>query len=164
MEFTPVTTDAQIKQTATLAKEIWSEHFPPIIGQEQVDYMLKTIQSKDAICDQIRNKGYIYYLIENNNKAVGYCAIQPQEESLFLSKLYILECMRGKGIARQAVDFIKTIAAKKGLSKITLTCNKNNTSPIAVYEKLGFTNTGSTIQDIGNGFVMDDYKMELSLT
>jgi hypothetical protein len=34
---------------------------------------------------------------------------------------------------------------------------------IAAYEKLGFVNTGPTVQGIGGGFIMDDYKMELKL-
>jgi hypothetical protein len=29
-----------------------------------------------------------------------------------------------------------------------------------MYEKIGFKNVGSLVQDIGSGFVMDDYKME----
>jgi RimJ/RimL family protein N-acetyltransferase len=42
--------------------------------------------------------------------------------------------------------------------------NKNNVNSIKVYEKLGFKKTGPVIQDIGNGFVMDDYKMEKDIT
>lgn len=41
-----------------------------------------------------------------------------------------------------------------------LTVNKNNVKAIRAYEKTGFKNIGSLVQDIGNGFVMDDYKME----
>ena len=71
--------------------------------------------------------------------------------------------MRGKGIARKTIDFIKTIALERNLGRITLTVNKNNIGPIAAYEKLGFVNTGPVVQDIGGGFIMDDYKMELKL-
>jgi diamine N-acetyltransferase len=44
-----------------------------------------------------------------------------------------------------------------------LTVNKNNTGAISVYEKIGFRNVGSLVQDIGSGFVMDDYAMEKTL-
>jgi GNAT superfamily N-acetyltransferase len=163
MCYTQVITDVQLRQTAKLAREIWTEHFTAIIGADQVDYMLDIFQSVNAIADQIQNKGYVYYLIRENKQAIGYFAIVPEEDTLFLSKLYILKIMRGKGIARKTIDFIKTIALERKLGRITLTVNKNNIGPIAAYEKLGFVNTGPIVQDIGGGFIMDDYKMELTL-
>ena len=50
-----------IKETAMLAHSIWNEHYIPIIGKEQVDYMLAT-QSEQAIKEQI-DEGYRYFLI-----------------------------------------------------------------------------------------------------
>jgi hypothetical protein len=41
--------------------------------------------------------------------------------------------------------------------------NKYNSQPIAVYEKLGFRVVAAVVQDIGGGFVMDDYRMEKTL-
>ena len=163
MDYTQVTTKVQIIATAKLAREIWIEHFTAIIGADQVNYMLDKFQSEKAIADQIQNKGYIYYLIKESKQAIGYCAIVQEEDVLFLSKLYIRKIMRGKGIARKTIDFIKTIALERNLGRITLTVNKNNIGPIAAYEKLGFVNTGPIVQDIGGGFIMDDYKMELKL-
>ena len=32
--------DKQIREIADLANEIWNEHFTPIIGKEQVEYMV----------------------------------------------------------------------------------------------------------------------------
>lgn len=163
MKCTQVKTDVEIKIAAELAREIWTEHYTSIIGAEQVEYMLEKFQSEKAIAEQIENKGYNYYLIEEDNQAIGYCAIVQEEEELFLSKIYVRNTMRGKGIARKTLDFIKNIALERNLGKIILTVNKNNTGPIAAYEKLGFVNAGSIVQDIGGGFVMDDYKMELKV-
>ena len=91
---------------------------------------------------------------------MGYFAVVPQKKDLFLSKLYVTAENRRKGYARCALEFIEAIARNNGLSKITLTVNKNNTGSINAYKKLGFVITGSNVADIGNGFVMDDYKME----
>ena len=44
--------------------------------------------------------------------------------------------------------------------KIWLTVNKYNTAAIKAYKKMGFINIAAITQDIGNGFIMDDYKME----
>ena len=87
MDYTQVLTDVQIRATAKLAREIWTEHFTAIIGADQVEYMLDKFQSENAIADQIQNKGYVYYLIEESKQAIGYCAIVLEEDELFLSKL-----------------------------------------------------------------------------
>ena len=77
-----------------------------------------------------------------------------------MSKLYIKSSERGKKFGRKAINFIENLAKEKMLYKITLTVNKNNVNSINAYKKMGFVNTGSVVKDIGNGFVMDDYKME----
>ncbi len=157
--FIKVTTDKQIEIVWELAKEIWLEHYTPIIGRQQVDYMLEKFQSKEAVREQIA-KGYIYFLIENDKQYVGYIGVQPQKSELFLSKLYVKSSERGKGLGKKAVKFIEEFAKEKRLKKIILTVNKNNTNSIKAYEKIGFINLGAVVQDIGSGYIMDDYKME----
>ncbi len=159
MNIEKVSNQSQIETVAGLAGEIWNQHFIPIIGKAQVDYMLEKFQSKKAISEQIE-EGYSYYLIKADGDYVGYMGICPKEDELFLSKLYIRASQRGKGHGRKAIEFLEDLTREKGLGKITLTVNKNNTDSIRAYEKFGFTNLRAFVQDIGNGFVMDDYKME----
>lgn len=159
MNIERVSIETQIETVARLAHEIWNQHFTPIIGKAQVDYMVEKFQSKRAISEQIE-EGYSYYLIKAGGDYVGYTGVCPKESELFLSKLYIRASQRGKGHGRKAVEFIEELAREKGLGKITLTVNKNNTDTIKAYEKFGFANLGAIVQDIGNGFVMDDFKME----
>jgi ribosomal protein S18 acetylase RimI-like enzyme len=159
MNIEKVSTEAQIETVARLALEIWNQHFTPIIGKAQVDYMVEKFQSKKAITEQIAS-GYSYYLIEADGDYIGYTGICPGEEELFLSKLYIRVSQRGKGYGRRTVELIEEVAREKVLDKITLTVNKNNTDAIRAYEKFGFKNAGPIVTDIGSGFVMDDYKME----
>ncbi|MFV9614506.1 MAG: GNAT family N-acetyltransferase [Gammaproteobacteria bacterium] len=149
----------QIEVITELANKIWNEHFTPIIGKAQVDYMLEKFQSKKAISEQIEN-GSLYYLIKINNDPVGYIGVLAEEKQLFLSKLYITSTERGKGVGRKAIAFLEKLAVDKGLRKISLTVNKNNSATIKAYKKLGFENRGSIVQDIGNHFVMDDYIMQ----
>jgi RimJ/RimL family protein N-acetyltransferase len=150
--------EARIQMVETLAYEIWNEYFTPIIGKAQVDYMLEKFQSIKAISEQIE-QGYQYYLLKTNEGFIGYTGVQPREDELFLSKLYIKSSQRGKGYGRKAVQFIESMAREKGLDTVTLTVNKNNLDTIKAYEKLGFDNLGPVVQDIGGGFVMDDYRM-----
>jgi len=151
--------DKQIETVEKLASEIWNQHFIPIIGKVQVDYMLEKFQSKKALSEQIK-QGYLYFLIKTGNDDVGYLGVLPKKNELFLSKFYIRFSERGKGFGKKTLQFVEKLAEEKGLHKLTLTVNKNNTSSINAYEKMGFTNTGGIVQNIGNNFIMDDYKME----
>ncbi|HSB33306.1 MAG TPA: GNAT family N-acetyltransferase [Nitrospirota bacterium] len=161
--FVEVSTEYQIEIVESLAREIWTEHYIPIIGREQVDYMLARFQSRRAIGEQIRT-GIAYFLIKEDDAHIGYMAVQPKGRELFLSKIYVKSSRRGLGYGRKAVQFAEKVARDLGLDKIVLTVNKNNVNSIKAYEKIGFTNTGSVVQDIGSGFVMDDYRMEKKLS
>ncbi|HOG16996.1 MAG TPA: GNAT family N-acetyltransferase [Syntrophales bacterium] len=158
----PVSTDEAIGAVEALAREIWTEHYTPIIGKAQVDYMLEHFQSREAIAGQIR-EGYAYFLLEEGGERVGYLSIQPRQNELFLSKIYVKVSERGKGHARAAVHFVEGFARERHLTRITLTVNKNNSGSIRAYERLGFEKVEDLVQDIGGGFVMDDYRMEKSL-
>lgn len=154
----------QINEVEELAKKIWREHYIPIIGEAQVDYMLSKFQSANAIKEQIK-QGYRYFLSLYDGKYAGYFAVQPDgsNQSMFLSKLYVDKDFRRRGIGRASISYIEQLCRNLGLSVVWLTVNKNNKNSIKAYKKLGFAIVESIVQDIGGGFVMDDYKMEKRL-
>ncbi|PHS52205.1 MAG: GNAT family N-acetyltransferase [Lutibacter sp.] len=155
----PAQTSANYKIIADLANSIWTEHYIPIIGEQQVTYMLEKFQSAIAIEDQVKN-GSLYYLFLHQDTHVGYFSFSKNEDSLFLSKLYVLHSMRGNGLGRAALSFIETQAQELDVKKIKLTVNKFNTNAIKVYQKMGFSTIEANVQNIGNGYVMDDYVLE----
>jgi ribosomal protein S18 acetylase RimI-like enzyme len=159
-EFIRVSDAAQIGQIAMLAQQIWHEHYTPIIGVDQVRYMLERFQSGKAIATQISHQGYDYYLIRAGEEGCGYLAVRPEERALFLSKIYLTTQVRGRGWGRAALGFVEGLARDRGLDRISLTVNKNNNGSIAFYRASGFSVTGSVVQDIGAGYVMDDYCLE----
>lgn len=152
-----------IQIVADLASIIWNEHYVPIIGQEQVDYMVNSFQSSEAIEKQINNEGYEYYLIHYFSEPSGYIGIKLSGNELFLSKFYVVKEKRGVGLGKEGLKFIVNRAIELGANAITLTVNKNNINSIRTYDKMGFINTGSVVADIGAGFVMDDFKMRLEI-
>lgn len=158
IQFVKVSTATHIKSVAKLAHAIWHEHYPSIIGIDQVNYMVEKFQSAKAISDQL-NEGFEYYLVELDNDPVGYLSVKKEAESLFLSKIYVLSNQRGKGLGKSAFSFIEAYAKNNQCSSIYLTVNIHNKNSISAYEKLGYQNIGAVVKDIGNGFVMDDYKM-----
>ncbi|WP_445386140.1 GNAT family N-acetyltransferase [Robiginitalea sp. IMCC44478] len=152
----------QFETVSELAEQIWKQHYTPIIGPEQVGYMLQKYQSAEAIKDQI-SKGMRYYLLKTAHTTVGYLAFILEETHLFLSKIYLKQEFRGMGYGSSAMDFVKQCAITENCQEIRLTVNKNNTRTIQAYEGMGFRNEKAVVQDIGQGFVMDDYLMVLTL-
>ncbi|MDH4943664.1 GNAT family N-acetyltransferase [Sulfurimonas sp. C5] len=163
ISFEQVTTAQQIDTVTQLANTIWPEHYTPIIGAEQVEYMLKTFHSTDTISDEIKKKGYEYFLIIKDTTPIGYIGSNIEDQELFLSKFYILLPYRNNGFGRISIGFLKQLSRSFELNKITLTVNKNNLDTISAYKKMNFQITAEVCADIGNGYVMDDYKMELTI-
>lgn len=159
-----VQTEQQIAAVARLAREIWREHYTPIIGPAQVDYMLDRFQSEAAIADQIA-QGFDYHLAEQGGRFVGYVAIgrELSDGALFLSKIYTRRSARGHGVGRTLLALAIREGRHRHAGKIRLTVNRRNNLSIAWYTRLGFKNVGVTVTDIGGGFVMDDYVMEKPL-
>lgn len=158
----PVNSRRDIRLVADLANIIWTEHYTLIIGVKQVTYMLDKFQSAEAIQEQVHN-GNKYYLMVNEGEYVGYFSFIIIEDFLFLSKFYVLKSVRGKGIGKAALQFIEDRVRELGLKKIKLTVNKYNSNSIKAYEKMGFENVDAIVQDIGNGYVMDDYVLEKNI-
>jgi len=155
--------DTDIQIVGRLASQIWTEYYTPIIGSAQVAYMLETVHSAGAIADQIRAEGYRYWVAEDAGAPVGYCGAVAEPDRLFLSKLYVMDSYRKHGIARQFLEILRRWCTDAGLSRIQLTVAKQNTDSIQAYEKLGFTIVDSINTDIGSGFFMDDYVMEVAI-
>ncbi|MFA7172277.1 MAG: GNAT family N-acetyltransferase [Kiritimatiellia bacterium] len=160
-----VVTEQDVAEVADLAREIWSQHYLPIIGQEQVDYMLGKHQSVPAITGQIA-EGYEYYLAVNQEVPAGYLALVPDvaASTLMISKIYVKRGLRGQRIGSKMLALAERLCAERGLTSLWLTVNKHNSNSIAWYERSGFVNAGTLVADIGGGFVMDDFKMTKRLS
>ena len=160
VQFKLAKTNLDFKTISVLSKNIWTEHYTPIIGLDQVNYMLEKFQSEIAIQNQINIDNYKYYLIIYENTAIGYLSIKNNDDALFLSKIYIDKSCRGKGFGKIAINFIEEQAKDLNCQTIYLTVNKYNINSIMAYQKIGFIKTEELFIDIGNGYVMDDFRME----
>jgi ribosomal protein S18 acetylase RimI-like enzyme len=81
-----------------------------------------------------------------------------------LSKLYVRKSERGHGLGKKTLQFLENLSRQRGIMRLWLTVNKNNSRSIAWYSRMGFRNAESIIQDIGGGFVMDDFRLEKTIT
>ncbi len=162
MKLERVESAERIAAVAALARETWTQHYVPIVGRGQVEYMLEKFQSAEAIARQIESEGYEYYWAPG----AGYLALVPDAGAgrVLLSKIYVKAERRGTGLGKAMVEFAEARCAELGCRELWLTVNKDNAGSIAFYERMGFRKTGPLVQDIGGGFVMDDWRMAKAVT
>lgn len=153
---------ADVTRMVKVAEIVWREANTAFCSKEQVEYMIERFQSYEAVMGQLM-QGYRYFVIEENGEILAYFGVQPQDDRLFLSKYYILKQNRGRGIFSMGLDFMKALCQELGLRAIYLTVNRNNTHAYEVYLHKNFKVIEEAVADIGCGFVMDDYIMELSV-
>lgn len=82
-------TEENISSIQALAEVIWNDHYPEIIGQEQVDYMLNRFYSRGAMVEQMRG-GQQFYQVFLDGLAVGFAAVEKRGRGLIFSTSYTL--------------------------------------------------------------------------
>jgi N-acetylglutamate synthase-like GNAT family acetyltransferase len=154
---------ANVNDIATIrdiANITWPVAYGSYISKAQLDYMLDMMYSDKSLLEQI-NKGHQFYIAEQNNSPIGFASVSKEEEnSCKLNKLYVLPTAQktgaGKALLQKSIDFAKSHAA----SCLYLQVNKQNNAQ-HFYSKHGFTVREASILQIGGGYIMDDYIMEL---
>lgn len=145
-----------VRELSLLASSIVKEHYDPILGAEQNDYMIRKFQSEEAIREQLAH-GYQYYTVcTDTGEGIGFIAYYLREKDLYLSKFYLRKDYRGKGISRDMLRFVAERTKEAGFASFELNVNKYN-SAVNAYERLGLTRVRAEVIDIGSGYVMDDY-------
>lgn len=152
----------QLSIVRDLAYTIWPSSYGKILSEAQLDYMLDTFYSIGNLQKQM-DVGQVFELVVENNNFIGFVSYEfncKQTELLKLHKIYLLPETQGKGFGKSMIDEVIIIAKSNNQKGIYLNVNKYNIAKF-FYEKVGFTIVKEEVIDIGNGFVMDDYVMEL---
>lgn len=157
-----ITQKTEIEQLSIFAQTIFIDYYTNLIGQEQSEYMADLFLSQTAI-NQLIKSGAIFRMIYKDSIPVGFCEYIKQDNRVFLSKLYVKKEYRKLGFGRLLLNDCIAYARSIDIDAIYLTVNKGNINSINVYKHIGFKQIDSVVNDIGNGYVMDDYIMELSI-
>jgi len=148
-----------------LAREIWTQYFPGIIPDEQIEYMLEQSYSHESIQRDILDSRICYELIMSLGKVAGYAAHGPKKLfSYTVHKLYIGHSYQHCGLGRYCMDHIINVARGQQCNNVKLAVNKKNHQAIDAYHKWGFTIKKEVVDNIGGGFVRDDYIMQKNIT
>lgn len=135
-----------------------------LLGQEQVDYMLNKFYSREALLAQFI-EGHTFLIAQEGSKDIGFVSysIADHDKHIFkLHKLYVLPEAHGKGLGKFLINEVVNNAREAGGLKLQLNVNRYNKAK-DFYEKAGFKIKETVDIEIGNGFFMNDYVMEISI-
>jgi N-acetylglutamate synthase-like GNAT family acetyltransferase len=145
-----------------IAEETWWPTYGHILTEEQTLYMLDMMYAEEVLRKQIEGN-VDFFMVEESGVAVGYFAIEQMEEKhAKLHKIYLSSKKKSAGIGSAIIQFLKKWGLERGIQTIELNVNKYN-SAVTFYEKMGFERLREMVLDIGQGYVMDDYVMQLRL-
>ena len=97
-------TRTDVPTLAKVAEGIWHEYFTPIIGTQQVEYMVEKFQSVNGITNQLDN-GYEYYFAIYDDEIV----IFRNEFGKFLAIKLLSVDSRSHGKEKDVMTFEYTI-------------------------------------------------------
>jgi GNAT superfamily N-acetyltransferase len=155
---------SDLKIIHDLAHQIWPITYKEIISGDQIAYMLNWMYALDVL-ERNFKEGQDFYIAFEGNRPLGFMALEynyENESTVKLQKLYVLPTLHGKGIGRLLVNKAKEVSILKNYKQIVLNVNKQNPA-CQFYLKQGFKVDREEILRIGEGFVMDDYIMNVQL-
>ena len=151
-----------IDATSDFAQRVFKEYYNDLIGFDQAAYMADLFLSTEAI-EKLMEQGAIFKLVVEDDRILGFYECKKEDTRVFLSKLYVDRPYRGNGIGKIMFEDLLDYTRSNGLNKIYLTVNKYNTPSYNIYLHLGFKVIDAVENDIGNGYIMDDYIMEYTI-
>lgn len=147
-----------------LANHIWPPSFKDILSPAQIEYMMNMMYSDAALEEQIGQKGHEFFILEIDGKPSGYLSLEHGENQRSkVQKIYLSHDCHGLGAGRFMMDFASAEAKKSGSQALYLNVNRFNAA-VKFYEHYGLKVVKVEDNDIGNGYLMEDYVMEKSLS
>ncbi len=153
--------DAEVPVLCALAREIWRTHYPGIISEAQIEYMLEERYNESLIRDELVRPEWWWDVLLLDGQMTGYVSYFPTDVAgeIKIDKLYVHPRAHRQGYGGRLIDHVAAFAARRGCQRLTLAVNRHNHSAIAAYHKHGFTIAETSVREIGGGFLMDDYIM-----
>jgi ribosomal protein S18 acetylase RimI-like enzyme len=147
-----------------LAHEIWPYAYLEILGEAQLKYMLDKIYSLPSLEHQLAVLNHSFILATENNIPIGFASYSPHDDNAVyhLNKIYVLPDQQGKNIGKKMLDHIISAIKKSGASSLQLNVNRYNKA-LHFYEKQGFKVIRKEDIEIGSGYFMNDYVLEMHL-
>ncbi len=156
-------TYSDIPLIISLANQVWPQTYVPILGPDQVTFMLGAFYSIDSLQQQM-DTGHHFAICNLQGEPVAFASWSAMQGGGFkLHKLYIQPGNQGRGVGKLVLEYIFGTIKEQNGNTLFLNVNRYNHKAIAFYEKIGFVLAGEEDIDIGNGYFMNDYVYRFDL-
>jgi GNAT superfamily N-acetyltransferase len=145
-----------------LAQQIWPDTYRDILSPEQMQHMMNLFYSPASLRAQMVEEHHQFLIVEQEEEAIGFASWSATAEpGIFkLHKIYVLPGRQGKGLGRALLQFIFDAIRPEGATSLRLNVNRYNKAR-QFYERMGFVLIREEDIDIGKGYFMNDYVMEI---
>ena len=155
----------EVVRIQKIAHVTWPTSYKGIISEEQINYMLEWMYNLETLANQAEN-GHFFFILTEKESDLGFISVEPNYNSQGISKIqkiYVIPSKQGKGIGKKLLDFaIPYFRDQHNQSTFILNVNKKNKA-VNFYKKMNFVIDREEDFEIGNGFLMEDYIMNLEL-
>jgi len=144
-----------------IAHKTWPIAYGSILSKAQLDYMLDLMYSDESLLEQFKTKP-LFFLAYEDDVCLGFTSCENNYQNnkvTRIHKIYILPEAQGKGVGKALIEKVIAVAKENQSEVISLNVNKFNKA-VSFYKKIGFEVASEEDLDIGNGYLMEDYKME----
>jgi len=87
------------------------------------------------------------YVLRVSGNVVGSILLSRDDDSIKVNNLVVDPSAQGRGYSRVLMDHAEDMARAQGLAAVTLFTNEKMHENIALYTKIGFTETGRKTED-----------------
>ncbi len=149
--------DAELRRIEALARRIWPKTYDGILSPEQLEYMLHMMYDLSVLRRELA-EGVCFRILYDGEIPIGFFSCGPYREGVAkLHKLYLDYDYHRLGLGSYMLQAAKQLLREAGYRHMLLNVNKNNRNALRAYERNGLMLEQAVVNDIGNGFVMDDY-------
>lgn len=129
------------QELSKLKHTVWQTTYRGIYSDGKIDDF-DFEKNKNKFMDIIKNPDIELYVVEYNEKLIGYVdygvPLRPFENyKQEIGLLYILKEYQGLGIGRKLFDLAYNKIKEKGYGEFFISCNKYNIPAQKFYEKMG---------------------------
>ena len=124
-----------------LKQQVWSETYRDIYSDEKIDNF-DYQKNSEKFLNIVNNPNIDLYVVEDNNKLVGYmdcgAPYRPYKEfKQEIGLLYLLKEYQRKGIGKELFNLAVNKIKENGYNEFFVCCNKYNINAQEFYKKMG---------------------------
>ena len=143
-------TDADVAAFATFFTEAWKEAGPEASGfAGATNEVIAELTAPEAVLERIGGPDRRMFLAWQGERVVGFSATKRIDAAtLELAGIIVLETAAGAGVGSGLVEEAVASARRQDFRRMIVRTETTNQRAKRFYEKLGFTVTGSTAEQV----------------